>query len=110
MAVSVSWVDGLLIIGKKADIEQIKSDLSSSFVCKEEGELKEYVGNKIDFSRNENGLGTVKFTQPVLVQKLEDEFVLPGGKSPTTPAVAGLVLSKGGDGTKALDSKAAMKY
>ena len=42
------------------------------------------MGNKIDFSWNNDGLGTVKFTQPVLIQKLEDEFTLPNGESPRT--------------------------
>ena len=74
LAVSVSCIDNLLIIGKKVDIEQVKSDLNDAFVCNAEGELKEYVRNKIDFSCGKNGLGMVKFTQPVLVQKLENEL------------------------------------
>jgi hypothetical protein len=50
-------------------------------------------------SRHEaDGLETIKNTQPVLVQKLEDEFDLPSGKAPSTPAVAGQVLVPG-DGT-----------
>ena len=110
MAVSVLWVDNLLIVGEQLDIDQIKSDLSNAFVCNPEDKLKEYVGNKIDFSHGENGLGTVKFMQPVLVQKLNDEFVLSGGKSPVTPAVAGQVLTKGGDGTQPLDASSTIKH
>ena len=78
LAVSVSWVDDFLIIGEQIGIDQIKVDLSDTFICKFKGELKEYIGNKIDFTQAENGLGTANFTQPVLVQKLEDEFNLPG--------------------------------
>ena len=110
LALSVSWVDDLLILGEQIDIDQIKLDLSKAFVCKPEGELKEYVGNKIDFSRNENGLGTIKFTQPVLIQKLVDEFNLLGGKTPVTPAIAGQVLSKGDSGTSALSPAEVTKY
>jgi len=39
-------------------------------VCKSEGEIKEYVGSKLDIMRDNTGLGTAKFAQPVLVQKL----------------------------------------
>ena len=91
-------------------MDQIKSDLKSAFVCKFEGELKEYAGNKIDFSQNAEGLGIVKFTQPVLIQKLEDEFELPKGALPRTPAVASQVLSKHGNDTELLGPTEAMKY
>ncbi len=69
----VSWVDDLILLGEQQDVDMMKADLSNAFICKEEGPLKEFVGSKIDLSRNEKGLGTAKFTQPVLVQKLEDE-------------------------------------
>ena len=48
----VSWVDDLLVLEEKKDIKQIKVDLQEAFICKCDGTLKEYVGNKIDFSRN----------------------------------------------------------
>ena len=42
----------------------------------------------------------VKFTQPVLVQKLEEEYTPPNGVASKTSAVAGQVLVQGdGDGT-----------
>ena len=41
LVVWVSWINDLLIIGEKLDIEQIKSDLNDAFVCKPEYELKE---------------------------------------------------------------------
>jgi len=46
----------------------------SAFECKSECEMKEYLGSNIDIERQGNGLSMVKFTQPVLVQKLEDEY------------------------------------
>ena len=64
----------IFIIGEQHDINKMKFDLSKAFVCKPKGKLKEYIGNKNDFSRGKDGLGMVKLTQPVLVQKLEDEF------------------------------------
>ena len=60
----------------------------------------EYVGSKLTLSRDVVGLGVVKFTHPVLVQKLEEEYTPPNGVASKMPAVAGQVLVKGdGDGT-----------
>ena len=70
-------------------------DLYGVFECKSEGVLKDYVGSKMDIVQKSNGLATVKFTQPVLVQKLEDGYNLPSGKASKTPAVAGQTLVKG---------------
>ena len=77
-----SWVDDLIIMGLPSDVHQIEQDLERSFVCKSEGEMKEYVGSKIDILRDSTGLGTAKFTQPVLVQKLKNDFDLDSDKVP----------------------------
>ena len=45
----------------------------------------------------------------MLVQKLQDEFDLPGGKTPKTPVVPGQVLVKG-DGSDTLNPQDATKY
>ena len=51
------------------------------------------MGSKIDIVRKSDGLATVKFMQPVLIQKLEDEYELPSGtRTPKTPAEAGQTL------------------
>ena len=110
LALMVSWVDDLILLGPQKVVDVMKKDLGEAFVCKAEGPLKEFVGSKIDLSRDANGLGTAKFTQPVLVQKLADEYhVEVGAKPPTTPANAGLVLVKG-DGSWPLDEKAITEY
>ena len=88
----VSWVDNLLVLGEVIDVNQIKSDLQAAIVCKCKGTMKEHVGNKIIFCQKSEGFGIVKFIQPVLIQKLEDEFELPKGKPPFMPAVAGQLL------------------
>ena len=86
-----------------ANVEQAKKHLFAAFECKAEGVLTEYVGSKISITQLASGLKTVKFTQPVLVQKLKDEFLQEtSGAFPKTPAVAGLVLIKG-DGSGALN-------
>ena len=52
------------------------------------------------------GLGTTKFTQPVLVQKLATDFEMGFGTGTTlkTPAIAGKVLTQG-DGNSPLSKR-----
>ena len=99
LVILVAWVDDVMILGPHNMVEQAHQDLERAFMCKHKGELMEYVGSKLSLSREDLGLGMVKFTQPVLVQKLEEEYTPPNGIASKTPAVAGQVLVKGdGDG------------
>ena len=59
------------------------------FDCTAEGELVEFMGNLI--TRTEDG--GLKFSQPVFIQSLDDEFDLPTAKF-TTPARTGDMLTK----------------
>ena len=52
--------------------------------------MREYVGCKVEQNKND---GSIKFTQPVLLQSYKDEFEL-SNKKPLTPAEAGSVLMK----------------
>ena len=76
----------------------MEADPKKAFTCKCKGELKEYIRSKVDLTCNKNGLGTVKVTQPVLVQKLEESFHMTGGRNPKTPTLAGQVLVRGDGG------------
>ena len=40
------------------------------FDCTEQGEVKEYVGCKIEHDKK----GSIRFTQPVMIQSFEKEF------------------------------------
>ncbi len=60
-------------------------------------------------TRDNNGLGTIKIPQPVLVQKLEETFDVAGGRYPKTPALAGQVLVRG-DGSDMLESVETTKF
>jgi hypothetical protein len=51
--------------------------VKKEFDCDDQGELKEYIGCKVDRDM-ENG--SVKLMQPVLMQSYEDEFDLPKDK------------------------------
>jgi hypothetical protein len=68
----------LIIIGEPQDVLQIEQYLDK------EGEMMEYFGSKIDIVFDNTGLGTAKFSQPVLVQKLATEFEMDLGTG-TTP-------------------------
>ena len=73
-------------------------------MCKHEGELMEYMGSKLSFSRNDDGKGTIKFIQPVLIRKFNEEFKGSDGPMSKMPAVAGQVLVKGDrEGTVSLE-------
>ncbi len=78
-----------MIIGPKKAAEKIKKDLIERFDCKDCGDIKEYVGCKIERTKN-----SLKFTQPVLMQSYNDKFEL-SKKSYKTPAPAGSVLVAG---------------
>ena len=56
------------------------------------------VGNKIEINRGDDGIATIKFTQPVLIQKLKENHTPIMSRSPKTPAMPGSNLCKD-DGT-----------
>ena len=93
----VSWVDDCLCIGPSDQVVILeKKKMTGRLKCDDLGEMKEYVGCKIDYKRESQ---SCKFTQPVLLQSLDDEFELPN-ENPTTPAAADTVLQQAaGDAT-----------
>ena len=101
----ISWVDDLIAIGPKDDIVKNKEQFKNHFECEDVGWLDEYVGCKIDIDRNKRKL---KYTQPVLIQSLHDEFDLPE-KEYHTPAEPGQVLSQSDEGD-ILNSKVQTLY
>ena len=56
------------------EVKSIEEDLQSAFVSKSECRMKEYVGNKVEEVSQSDGRAGLKITQPVLIQKLRDEF------------------------------------
>ncbi len=83
MVLIVLWIDDNLIIGTKKAVEKTKKDLMERFDYKDCEDIEEYVGCKIERTKNSS-----KFTQPVLMQSYNDKFELPK-KSYKTPAPAG---------------------
>jgi len=81
-------------------VERVQQDLEKAFTCKREWELTEYVDSKLTFNHNTEGKRTVRFTQPVLIKKFNEEYEVPEGPVLKTPAVEGQVLvTWDGDGT-----------
>ncbi len=65
----VSWIDDNMIIGPKKAVQKTKKDLMKRFDCKDCGDIKEYMGCKIERTKN-----SLKFTQPGLMQSYNDKF------------------------------------
>jgi hypothetical protein len=64
------WVNNIIAFGAKADLDAVEADITTSFEAKAEPVFNEYLGNKIDINCGDDGIATIKFTQPVLIQKL----------------------------------------
>ena len=93
LIVWISWVDDCLIAGPKELTIEARDKMMTLFDCDQLGEMKEYVGCKIERNWIDRW---VKLTQPVMIQSFRDEFELDDhGKVPKTPAEPGSVLSKG---------------
>ena len=89
----LTWVDDNLVVGEETTVKEEKEKFKKLFECEDTGELKEYVGCKVEYNREER---TIRLTQPVMIQSFQDEFDLPsGGPEPKIPAEAGSVLTGG---------------
>jgi Reverse transcriptase (RNA-dependent DNA polymerase)/Zinc knuckle len=91
LVVCLSWVDDCIFFGTNEDVIAEKNKMMSYFSCDDIGFVKEYVGCQISMNSNDK---TVKFTQPILIQSLIDEFGA-GDKQVSTPATAGQTLQAG---------------
>ena len=85
----ITWVDDCLVIGPPDALKKSKEEMSNLFDVADLGPIQEYVGCKVDYDPKQRA---AKITQPVLLQSLEDEFDLPKGAPPVTPAVPQEVL------------------
>ena len=105
LSVWLSWVNDCCILGRAEAVLRNKEKLKQLFDCDDVGELKEYVGCKLEWNTEKK---TIKFTQPVLLQSYEDEFDLPKG-SFKTPAEPGKVLEACAENHE-LDKERQSKY
>jgi hypothetical protein len=84
-----TWVDDNVSGGKPDDVKEAVKDMRSHFECDYLGPMKEYLGCKIDHDRKN---GSMKITQPVMIQSFEDEFNINTDRKRITPAEPGSVL------------------
>ena len=87
----LSWVDNCLFLGTEDDVVESKTDLMKYFGCNDIGFLDEYVGCRIEMRRGDK---SVKFTQPVLIRNLVEDFKS-GNKKVSSSAVPGQTLQAG---------------
>ena len=73
----ITWVDDCLIAGKKDQVTKAKEKMMTLFECDEIGEMKEYVGCKVEHNREER---YIRLTQPVMIQSFQDKFDLGNGE------------------------------
>jgi hypothetical protein len=92
LVMCLSWVDDCFITGPKDAALKLKMDMMAMVDCDDGGELKEYVGCKIDHDREARRL---KITQPVLLQSFKDEFETNGSEHPNTPGIPMKTLQLG---------------
>ena len=91
-------------IGKEEQANIEKDEFVSRFDSDDIGEVKEYVGCKIDKDVKDNSF---EFTQPVMIRSFSDEFELNTRniKIPATPTDPRLVLVKIDDKDKVTQKK-----
>jgi len=86
LIVWLTWIDECLIAGEAKGVATAKEQMKQRFEYDDVGLLTEYVVCKME--RNED---FIKFTQPVLLQSLVDEFGCKKGTQ-NTPAEPGQVF------------------
>jgi hypothetical protein len=89
LVVVISWIDDLLIVGKKEMVEATRKQFNERFECDDVGEMTEYIGCNIEYDQEQK---QIKVTQPVLIQSFVDEFKIDPKYKPSTPAEPGSVL------------------
>ena len=90
LMIALSWVDDVLMCGPRSIVLSTKDDFMKEIDCDDIGEMKEYIGSKVEHDKEE---GWIRLTQPVLLQSFEDEFELPETVY-DTPAGPGTVLTE----------------
>ena len=79
-----------MVWGKREAVDTAAAEFfCDRFDSDDIGDLKEYVGCKIEHNVEE---GYIRFTQPVMLQSYQDEFKVSKDKERVTPADPGTVL------------------
>jgi len=77
----LSWIDDCTCFGMNDDVEESRKEMNQLFECDDIG----------DIDKDE---GSIKFTQPVMLQSFQDEFDLENQREKSSPAEPGSTLPK----------------
>jgi len=80
LIVWLSWIDDCACFGMNDNVEESWKEMNQLFECDDIGDMEEF-GCKIDKEE-----GSIKFTQPVMLQSFKDEFDLENQRETSTPA------------------------
>jgi hypothetical protein len=90
-----SRVDDCIVTWSEEEMLQAKREIMTQVDCEDGGVMKEFVGCKINHDRTKK---TLRFTQPVLLQSLMDEFpIAKEMDAPTTPGIPLKTLQLGNE-------------
>jgi Reverse transcriptase (RNA-dependent DNA polymerase) len=89
----ISWVDDCLLVGHPIQVCEYKQKMKEYFDCNNVGELRKYVGCKVE--RNEKE-GMMKMTQSVLIKSFIDKFNISHNNQLVIPASQGKSFANGG--------------
>ena len=92
LVIWLSWVDDHFNTGSDEAMKEAKVQMMSRFKCDDVGNLKEYVGCKIEHNYDEGVCTWMNYNQPVLIPSFKYDFELPEGRAPVTSAEPGHIL------------------
>lgn len=101
LSILISFIDDLQTLGNKHVVESAKNEMMNQIDCEDVGELQEHIGCKIEINKEKK---TARLTQPGLLQRLRNEFVLPNG-TVDIPATAGTTLAYKDEGVHYLKAE-----
>jgi hypothetical protein len=87
----ISWIDDCSLIGNKKEVSKYQKLMNKYLDCEKIGELKEYVGCKIDKHRADH---RIMIKQPVSTKIFADKFNIEKSHKVECPASCGEFLSK----------------
>ena len=96
----LSWIDDCACFRINDDVEESRKEMNQLFECDNIDDMEEYVGCKIDKDE-----GSIKFTQPIMLQSFKDEFNLMNQHETSTPAEPGSTLPKVPEDAKVDESR-----
>jgi hypothetical protein len=106
LVIWISWVDDCLLVGHQDEVKKYHAKMNEYFDCNNVGELREYVGCKIERKIEKRML---MISQPVIIQSFIDEFSIISKEKIEIPASSGELFSPVSSGDE-LNEKEQKRY